>query len=141
MKINNGLFTSNTDDWATPSDFFAKLNSIFEFQLDVAADEHNAKCTRFFTKEDNGLLQTWSRRNWMNPPYGRTIIDWVKKADYEAEQGNLTVALLPARVDTKWYHDYCSKWHCVFLKGRLKFGDGKNPAPFPSMLVYFGIER
>ncbi len=119
--MNDGMFSSESDEWATPPEFFAKLDRIFAFQLDVAADATNAKCARFFTKKENGLLQKWANRNWMNPPYGKTISDWVKKADEEAENGNLTVALLPARTDTAWFHKYCAKWHCVFLRGRIKF--------------------
>jgi phage N-6-adenine-methyltransferase len=138
--LNKGLFTSNTDNWSTPQDFFDKLNAMFDFQLDVAANADNAKCKKFFTKEDNGLIQEWSNRNWMNPPYGRAIGEWVKKADAEAKKRKLTVALLPARTDTKWFQDYCQKWHYVFVRGRVKFGGG-NSAPFPSVVVYFGIER
>lgn len=77
----------------------------------------------------------------MNPPYGRKIADWVAKADEEAQKGNLTVALVPARVDTAWWHEHCAKYHAVFLRGRLKFSNAKNSAPFPSALVFFGIER
>jgi phage N-6-adenine-methyltransferase len=138
--INKGLFTSNTDNWGTPQEFFNKFNAMFDFQLDVAASAENAKCARFFSKEDNGLVQEWSNRNWMNPPYGREITEWVQKADEEAKKGNLTVALLPARTDTKWFNDFCKHWHYIFIRGRLKFGGGGS-APFPSVVVFFGIER
>lgn len=142
--MNDGMFSSETDEWATPQDFFDELDRMFDFQLDVAANAANAKCARFFTKKKNGLLQEWANRNWMNPPYGKTISEWVKKADQEAENGKLTVALLPARTDTAWFHDFCAKWHCVFLRGRMKFerkmgGGVAGTAPFPSMIVYFGI--
>jgi phage N-6-adenine-methyltransferase len=109
---------------------------MFDFQLDVAASAENAKCARFFSKEDNGIVQEWSNGNWMNPPYGREITEWVQKADEEAKKGNLTVALLPARTDTKWFQDFCKHWHCIFVRGRLKFGGGGS-APFPSVVVFF----
>lgn len=140
MSINSGLFTSKKDDWATPQDFFDWLNKKFAFQLDVAADDTNHKCERYFTRENSALHQDWADRNWMNPPYGKEIAAFIAKADYEAEKGRLTVGLLPARVDTAWYHEHCSRWHTVFLRGRLKFdGPSENSAPFPSMLVFFGI--
>ena len=122
--MNNGLFTSNKDNWETPQELFNKLNRIFSFELDVAADENNHKCDLYFSKEQNGLSQEWKSRNWMNPPYGRDIINWIRKANEEAKKGKLTVALLPARTDTKWYHDYCVMWHKVFLRGRLHFSGG-----------------
>lgn len=140
QMITKGMFTSTTDNWSTPQDFFDKLNAMFDFELDVCASVNNAKCKRFFTKEDNGLIQEWSNRNWMNPPYGREISAWVQKADSEAHKGKLTVALLPARTDTRWFQNYCKNWHCQFIAGRLKFGRGKR-APFPSVVVYFGIEK
>ena len=142
--MNDGLFSSESSEWATPQDFFDELDRMFDFQLDVAANAENAKCARFFTKKENGLIQEWANRNWMNPPYGKTISEWVKKADQEAEKGKLTVALLPARTDTAWFHDFCAKWHCVFLRGRIKFErkmGAAGTAPFPSMIVFFGIER
>lgn len=141
--MNQGMFSSNTDNWSTPQDFFDKLNAMFDFQLDVAASADNAKCKRFFSKEDNGLIQEWSNRNWMNPPYGRTISAWVQKADAEAQKGKLTVALLPARTDTRWFQQFCKKYHHLFIAGRLKFGGGggEGNAPFPSLIVFFGIDK
>ena len=138
--MNDGLFSSNRDDWETPQDLFDRLNRMFNFELDVAADEKNHKVERFFDREQDGLAQEWADRNWMNPPYGREIGKWCCKADVEAQKGKLTVGLIPARPDTRWYHDYCSAWHCVFLRGRLCFSGGGS-APFPSVLVFFGVER
>lgn len=80
MAINQGMFTSSTDDWATPRDFFEKLDAEFHFDLDVCASAENAKCERFFTKADDGLSKEWRGRCWMNPPYGREIGQWVRKA-------------------------------------------------------------
>ena len=136
--MNQGMFSSKTDEWATPIDFFEKLNERYHFDLDVCATDDNAKCSRYFTKADDGLYQEWSGTCWMNPPYGRAIGQWVKKA-YESSQavGVTVVCLLPARTDTAWWHDYCMKGDITFIRGRLKFGDGKNSAPFPSAVVVF----
>lgn len=137
MSINAGLFTSKTDDWSTPQDFFDKLNAEFGFNLDPCASKENAKCSRFFTQEDDGLQQKWTGRVFMNPPYGRQIGLWVKKAYESYRGGAVVVCLLPARTDTKWFHEYCVKGQIRFIKGRLKFGGSSNSAPFPSMVVIF----
>jgi len=140
MSINKGLFSSQTPEWATPKDFYARLNDEFQFTLDPCATKENAKCNKFFIKEDDGLSQSWKNEIvFMNPPYGREIKDWVKKAYTEAKINNAkVVCLLPARTDTKWFHDYIyGKTEVRFIKGRLKFGDGKNSAPFPSMVVIY----
>jgi phage N-6-adenine-methyltransferase len=130
-------FSSKTDMWATPQKFFDELSKEFDFTLDVCAVSDNAKCQKFFTPETDGLKQDWNNeRAWMNPPYGRGIGAWVKKAS-EAT-GGAVVCLLPARTDTKWFHDYIyGKAEIRFIKGRLKFGDATNSAPFPSMVVVF----
>lgn len=138
MTINNGLFTSNTDMWATPQDFFNKLNEEFNFQCDVCAIVDNAKCDKYYSPEEDGLQQEWQGVCWMNPPYGRVIGEWVKKAYESSLKGATVVCLLPARTDTKWWHEYCMKGEIRLVKGRLKFGDGKNSAPFPSAVVIFG---
>ncbi len=129
---------SQTDDWATPQDLFDELNAVYRFQLDVAASDQNAKTERYFTKEQDGLAQEWTGRVWCNPPYGRAIADWVKKAFESHHQNGATIVmLLPARTDTKWFHDYAMRGRVQFLRGRLKFGGSKTAAPFPSMLVFF----
>jgi phage N-6-adenine-methyltransferase len=138
MAINQGLFTSNTDQWATPYDFFYRLNKEFGFTLDVCADDTNHKCEKYFTKEVDGLKQEWTGMCYMNPPYGREINKWVKKAYEESLKGATVVCLLPARTDTKWFHEYCVKGEIRLVKGRLKFGDSTNSAPFPSCVVIFG---
>ncbi|WP_373749921.1 DNA N-6-adenine-methyltransferase [Jeotgalibaca porci] len=137
MAINKGMMTSNTDMWATPQDFFDKLNKEFNFQLDVCAVSENAKCDKYFSPEVDGLNQEWEGVCWMNPPYGRAIGKWVKKAYESSLNGATVVGLLPSRTDTKWWHEYCMKGEVRFVKGRLKFGDGKSPAPFPSAVVIF----
>lgn len=113
----------------------------FHFELDVCATPENAKCRRFYTKEQDGLAQPWTGRVWCNPPYGREIGKWVKKA-FETAAGGFAVMLLPARTDTRWFHDYIyGKAEVRFIRGRLKFGDSKNSAPFPSMVVIFGERK
>lgn len=132
------MFSSKTDKWETPQNFFDNLNQKYNFTLDVCADETNHKCEKYFNINQDGLSQDWSSHVcWMNPPYGRTIGRWVKKAYEESFNGATVVCLLPARTDTKWFHDYCVHGEVTFIKGRLKFGGSKNAAPFPSMLVVF----
>ncbi len=137
--ITAALYSSATDEWATPQSLFDRLSAEFgQFILDVCATSQNAKCEKYFTRNTDGLSHSWTKRNWMNPPYGRVIASWVQKADYEAHQGNLTIALLPSRTDTRWFQDYIYRFYEVrFLRGRLKFNDGDMPAPFPSMVVVF----
>lgn len=131
-------FSSKTDEWETPQETFDKLNEEFNFTLDVCATEENAKCSRFFSKKEDGLSKDWSKyRCWMNPPYGRDIEHWIRKAFGEMLNGALVVCLLPARTDTRWFHNYCSHGEIRFIKGRLKFGGAKYNAPFPSMIVIF----
>ena len=136
------MFSSATDEWATPQDLFDDLHAAFGFTLDVCALPSNAKCSRYFTPEVDGLAQDWAPNVcWMNPPYGRTIGLWVKKAWDEASRGATVVCLLPSRTDTKWFHDYCMRGDVTFLRGRLKFGDAKNSAPFPSVIVRFSPDH
>lgn len=140
------MFSSKTDQWATPQDFFDKLNNEFGFTLDSCADEFNHKCERYYTKEQNGLIQSWENENvFCNPPYGKEIRKWVEKAFVENIIGGaLVVMLIPARTDTKWFHDYIYNKPNVeirFIKGRLKFGNSKNSAPFPNMVVIFKREK
>lgn len=129
------MFSSKTDLWETPQDFFDKLNEEFHFQTDVCALPENAKCENFYTPEQDGLAQEWSGTCWCNPPYGRQIAKWVRKA---SESKATVVMLIPARTDTAWFHDYIyGKAEVRFVRGRLKFGEAKNSAPFPSMVVVF----
>ena len=132
------MFSSATDMWATPQDFFDRLNVVFRFNVDVCALPDNAKCGEFFTPDMDGLAQPWQGVCWMNPPYGREIGKWVEKAYRSAKETRATVVcLLPARVDTRWWHDFCAKGEIHFVKGRLKFGGAKNFAPFPNAVVVF----
>jgi len=144
--LNKSLFSSKTNEWSTPQKFFDELNKEFNFTLDPCATKENAKCKKFYTEKDNGLIQDWSReRIFCNPPYGSCLKDWVKKCYEIAQDETLVVLLIPARTDTKYFHQYIYKQKNVeirFIKGRLKFGDSKNSAPFPSMLViYNGLDK
>lgn len=133
--INKGLYSSKKDVWETPQEFFDRLNDEFHFDIDVCATHENAKCKWYYTKKNNGLAQTWVGNIWMNPPYGREIGAWMKKA---SETKGLVVCLVPARTDTKWWHDYAMKAKEIrFVRGRLHFGNSKNSAPFPSAVVIF----
>lgn len=135
------MFSSKTDKWSTPQSFFDELNKEFHFTLDPCADCTNHKCDKYFTKEQDGLIQDWGGETvFCNPPYGNKETGiWTKKCYEESLKPNATVVLLiPARTDRKSFHDYIyGKVEIRFIKGRLKFGDGKNPAPFPSMIVIF----
>lgn len=139
------MFSSKTDQWETPQYFFDELNQEFNFTLDPCADEFNHKCKKYYTKKDNGLNKSWSNEIvFCNPPYGREIGSWVKKSYEEVKYNNCktVVMLIPSRTDTKWFHQYIyMKYEIRFLKGRLKFGNQKNSAPFPSMVVIFRNEN
>lgn len=136
------LFSKKSDEWSTPQWLFEQMNSEHGFTLDPAATLENSKCTKFFTLEEDGLSKDWQGETvFINPPYSKCY-DWIKKAHSEAKKENTKIVMLiPARTDTKWFHEFCLDNSVVseicFLKGRLKFGDQKNPAPFPSMIVVF----
>lgn len=133
----NVHFSSKTDLWATPPAFFDELDKEFHFETDVCALPENAKCKRYFTPPQDGLSQEWSGVCWMNPPYGREISKWMKKAYESSMRGAAVVCLVPSRTDTKWFHDFAMKGEIRFVKGRLKFGGCENSAPFPSAVVVF----
>lgn len=135
----NVHFSSATDDWGTPQPLFDELSAIFGgFTLDPCATPQNAKSQTFFTREQDGLARRWGGKVFMNPPYGRDISRWVKKAYEESLRGALVVCLLPARTDTRWWQDYAKHGYVYFLSGRLRFGAALNSAPFPSAIVTFG---
>lgn len=134
------MFSSKTDLWSTPQDFFDELNKEFNFTLDPCATPENAKCKKFYTIAENGLKQNWEGETvFCNPPYGRNIKEWVEKCYVESRNLKTTVVMLiPARTDTSYFHDYIYKKAIIrFIRGRLKFGGSKNAAPFPSMVVIF----
>lgn len=139
--------TSNDDTWATPKDFYNKLNTEFNFGLDAAALSSSTLVPDNWYGPDHteparrdAFTCSWSvdaegKSIWLNPPYGRTIGDWLNKANTEALRGGVIVCLVPARTDTNWWHNYCIQHEVRFIRGRLKFGNQKNSAPFPSAVV------
>ena len=138
------MFTNNSNEWETPADFFQKLDDEFHFTLDPCATDDNAKCEYYYTKEENGLLQSWEGETvFCNPPYGTDLKSWVKKCYEEHLKHNITVVMLiPARTDTQYFHDFIyGKSEIRFIKGRIKFvtpaGDRGGTAPFPSMVVIY----
>ena len=138
--MNTVMFSRKSNEWTTPQEFFDKLNKKFNFNLDPCSTNENHKCDRYFTKKQDGLKQDWGgQRVFVNPPYGTEISKWVEKSYREGIKDNtLVVMLIPARTDTKYFHDFIlHRSEIRFIKGRLKFGEGKNSAPFPSMLVIF----
>ena len=139
--MNTALYSSVKDNWETPQAFFDKLNEEFRFTLDACALPENAKCRMFFSPKENGLIQDWSGHAvFCNPPYGRKIVAWVEKCYSESRKKNTKVVmLLPARTDTIFFHKYIfgKAEEIRFIKGRLKFSNSPNGAPFPSMVVVF----
>lgn len=135
------MFSSEVHTYSTPQWLFDKLNSQFNFTLDACADKSNHKCDKYYTENDNGLIQNWNDETvWINPPYGQMQKTWVRKAYDEFVNNNATcVLLIPARVDTALFHDliFPHATQIQFLKGRLKFSGHKNSAPFPSAIVIF----
>lgn len=146
------MFSSVTSEWETPPEIFDPLDQEFHFDLDVCATSANTKAETYLDRELDGLAQPWVGRCWMNPPYGREIGKWVKKAHDSTEnrEATLVCCLLPARTDTRWWHDYIwdDKAHrprpgvqVRFLRGRVKFllphGVQLSSAPFPSAIVIF----
>lgn len=142
----NVHFSSKSNEWCTPDWLYEKLDDEFHFDLDAAATIENTKCPNFFTEQQDSLNQDWSGRGktiWLNPPYGRLIGKFVKKAYEESLKGCIVVLLIPARVDTKWWHEYCTKGEVRFIKGRIRFikvdnKDSNAPAPFPSSIIILG---
>jgi site-specific DNA-methyltransferase (adenine-specific) len=135
------------DDWETPPEVFDPLNREFGFTLDVAASPHNAKCARFLTGDDDGLVSDWGTEVcWCNPPYGAVLARWLRKAWLASKYGATVVMLIPARTDTAWWHDYAQRGDVRFLRGRVQFHRngkpiGKARSPFPSAVIVFRPEH
>ena len=135
-----GLTSTGNIVAETPKYLFDKISSIFNFSLDACALPENAKCENYYTPKDDGLSKPWMGGVWCNPPYGREISSWVKKAYEESqkEYNSFVLMLLPARTDTKWWWEYVQgKATLFFIKGRVKFGDHNVGAPFPSVLALY----
>jgi phage N-6-adenine-methyltransferase len=143
MTIAPVLYSSAAEEWPTPSAFFTKLNRRYRFTLDPCATADNAKCALYFTKEQDGLKQDWERhRVFCNPPYGRAVGKWARKCFEASQLGALVVLFVPARTDTRWFHDWVQgKADIEFIRGRLRFGNADSCAPFPSMLATFSPKR
>lgn len=136
MARFENIFQSRKQDWETPAEIFEPLNKELGFTLDVCATVDNAKCPRFFTREDNALLQEWNGICWMNPPFNEKG-KWVEKAYRESLKGATIICLLPARTNTNWWHDYCMKGEVRFIRGRPKFKGAKYGLPQPLAVVIF----
>ena len=138
--INESWYTSKSQEWATPQKVFDDLDAEFHFTLDPCCTHENAKCEKHYTVEDDGLSKSWGGEIvFCNPPYNQNP-RWAKKCYEEHLNGTTIVMLIPARTDTRWFHDYMyGKAEIRFIKGRLKYGDGKSSAPFPSMIVIFKV--
>lgn len=136
------MFSSKSNEWATPQSFFDKLNEEFGFTLDPCSTHENAKCEQHYTIEEDGLSQNWGGQVvFCNPPYGRDLPKWVKKCHDESRHATI-VMLIPARTDTSYFHDYIyHKAEIRFVRGRLKFGESKTSAPFPSMVVIYNNQN
>lgn len=149
MPLNPVMFSRASDEWETPQDFFDALDAEFRFGLDAAASEDNAKCTVWMDVEKDALRQDWRMgprwSTWLNPPYSR-VREFIEKAAQEARRGATVVCLVPSRTDTRWWHSevWDAEKHTFrpgvevrFVKGRLKFGNSNNSAPFPSVVIVF----
>ena len=139
------MFSHLSDEWETPQALFDTLHDEFVFRLDAAASVHNTKCKRYFSRDEDALTADWIGSVWLNPPYSQCA-DFIAKAHSESLRGVTTVALLPSRTDTRWWHGYV--WdkdrhmprngvEVRFLRGRLRFVGAKSSAPFPSVVVVF----
>lgn len=139
--MNEVHFSNKSDEWETPQGLFDKYDADYAFDLDAAASSSNKKCDNYFTSEDNGLSKSWYGTVWCNPPYSN-VKSWIKKAYEESLRDVTTVMLIPARVDTIAWHTWIFPHAKVeFLRGRLKFSNSKNSAPFPSAIVIFEGKR
>ena len=141
--LNNGMKTSNSDEWATPQDFFDRLNDEFHFTLDPCSTDENAKCAKHYTKDQDGLAQDWTGETvFCNPPYGKNIWQWCKKCYEHSLEGGTAVMLIHARTDTKWFHEWVlHKAEMRFIRGRLHFNGSKWNAPFPSLVAVYRPEK
>jgi len=144
--MNSGMYSSADATWTTPRDFFDLVDAEFGFVLDAAALAASALCVEWYGPDHpdperrDALVRDWAvdsggRPVWLNPPYGRVIKQWVAKAEETMSRGGVVVCLVPARTDTAWWHDHCINKQVRYLRGRLKFGNQKNSAPFPSAVV------
>lgn len=137
MPYGKAMFSSANSAWETPNWLFEELDREFHFDVDVCAVAENAKCSRYFTPEDDALTQEWKGTCWMNPPYGKGLDAWIRKAYKSAQKGATVVCLIPSRTDRDWWHDYCMRGEIRYIRGRIKFVGAKDNAPFASAVVIF----
>lgn len=140
MALVKPMVSSKSNEWSTPQDLFDVLDKEFNFTLDPCATPENAKCKKYYTREDDGLLQDWSNEVvFMNPPYGGHTKDWIHKAFAESLKGATVVCLIVSSTDRSYWHEYIfpSAKQIRFLRGRIKFGSVKSTAPFASAIVIF----
>ncbi len=149
--MNRVHFSSEEMTWETPQALFDELNAEFHFTLDVCAMPETAKCLHYYTTPEgyayarqfkgfaelDAFAHQWTGVCWMNPPYGRAIGQWMRKAYESSLEAATVVCLVPSRTDTRWWHDYARRGEIRYLQGRLRFGKAAAPAPFPSALVIF----
>ena len=136
--FTSGMKSSLSNEWTTPRELFEELDAEFHFTLDAASTDENALCEQHYTIDDDGLKQEWVGSVWLNPPYGREIGAWMQKAA-QSNRGGVTVCLVPARTDTRWWHEWIvgHATEVRFIRGRLKFGNSGSGAPFPSAIVIY----
>lgn len=134
--MNPVVFSSASEEWTTPQAMYAALDAEFGFDLDAAATDANALCARWFTKDDDALARPWGGVVFLNPPYGHGIGRWVRKAHDEAQRGAVVVGLIPAKTETRWWHDYVMRAAEIRLvRGRMRFSGSTINAPFPSAVI------
>jgi site-specific DNA-methyltransferase (adenine-specific) len=140
-KVTPLIAPPKSNEWETPPDLFQALDDEFRFQLDVAASAGNALYAQYFFEDMDGLRFDWHTRVrsvWCNPPYGMQIGKWVRKAFQESRSGVTVVMLIPARTDTRYWHDYVMRASEIrLIRGRLRFSGATINAPFPSAVVVF----
>ena len=138
---NDGRWHNRGSDWSTPQELFDELDREFHFTLDPCASDWNAKCKNYFTEEDDGLGQDWRDNTvFMNPPYGKQLGEWIKKAYESSLNGATVVCLVPASTDLEWWHKYVMRGEVRFLRGRPRFltQEGEWQQTFsPSVVVVF----
>ena len=137
--FDKNKFASNNQSWETPDDLFKRINDEFNFTRDVCASSTNKKCENYWSEEDSCLDKTWDGINWMNPPY-KDMKKFIQKA-YSERNNAITVCLIPARTNTRWWHDYCMKGEVYFICGRPKFKGCVHGMPQPLAFVIFGREE
>ena len=144
MALQKAMVSSKSNEWETPQSLFDELNAEFHFTLDSCATKENTKCAKFFTKQEDGLKQSWeNERVFMNPPYGGNTGKWIEKAWYSSMWGAIVVCLIVSSTDRSYWHDYIFPSACEirWLRGRITFGDAKSTAPFASAIVVFNGQK